>query len=136
MHGAGFLVRLGGTAPHHDETIAVVFGTEVFNIGDERFGLRHLLGDGLDACAIEALDPTLIKHCVHRDNAFEFSGDGAEVTVFENASGAGSLKSVGADGIPAAEDEVAEIGQGHELTNEWVAVFLAFAQSNVGELRE
>ena len=136
MHGAGFLVRLGGTAPHHDETIAIVLAAEVFNVGDECFGLRHLLGDGLDACAVEALDPTLVKHRVHCHNAFEFGGDGAEVAVFKNARSASGFKSVGADGIPAAEHEVAEVGQGHELTNQRIAVFLALSQTDVGELAE
>jgi hypothetical protein len=136
VHGAGFLVGLGRTTPHHDETIAVVFGAEVLDVGNQGFGLGHLVGDVLDAGAVETLHPTLIEHGIHGHDAFEFGRDGAEVTVFEHASGPGGFKGVRADGIPAAEDEVTEIGQGHELTDERVAVLFPLAQTNVGELAE
>ena len=136
VDGAGLLVGLGRAAPHHDEALAVVFGAEVFDVCDEGLSLGHLVGDGLDAGAVEALYPALIEDGIHGNNAFKFGRDGAEIAVFKHAGGAGGLKSIGANGIPAAEHKVAEIGQRHELADERVAVLVTFTQSDVGELAE
>ena len=136
VDSAGFLVGLGRTTPHHDESVTVVLGAEVFDVGDEGLGLSHFVGDVLDAGAVEALYPALIEDGVHGNNALEFGRDGAEVPIFKHACGAGGLKSIRADGIPAAEDKVAQVGQRHELTDERVAVFFPLAQTDVGELAE
>ena len=98
--------------------------------------MGHFVGDVLDAGAVEALYPALIEDGVHGNNALEFGRDGAEVAIFKHACGAGGLKSIRADGIPAAEDKVAQVGQWHELTDERVAVFFPLAQTDVGELAE
>ena len=136
MDGAGLLVRLGRATPHHDETVAVVFGAEVLDVGDEGLGLGHLVGDVLDSGAVEALYPALIEHGFHGNNAFELGRDRPEVAVFKHAGGAGGFKGIRTDGIPAAEHQVTEIGQWHELTDERVAVLVTLTQTDVGELAE
>ena len=136
MHGAGFLVGLGRATPHHDETIAVVLGAEVFDVGDEGLSLGHLVGDVLDAGAVKALYPALIEHGFHGNNTFELGRDGPEVAVFKHAGGASGFKSIRTDGIPAAEYKVTEIGQRHELTDERIAVLVTLTQTDVGELAE
>ena len=70
------------------------------------------------------------------DDALELGGDRGQVLLLEHAGGAGGLEGVGADRVPAAEDEVVELGEGHELLDPGVAVVLALAEADVGELAE
>ena len=136
MHRAGLLVGLGRAAPHHDEAFALVGHPEVLDVGDEGLSLVPLAGLGLDPGALEFFDPALVEHGVHGDDALKFGRNGGEVGIFEYATGSGGLQHVGRDGVPAAEDDVVQFGQGREFADEGVAVALPVAETDVGHLAD
>ena len=66
MDVARLLVGLGRTAPHHDEAVAVVLLLEAGDVVDQRHRLIPLVRDVLDPDALEAADPALVEHGLHR----------------------------------------------------------------------
>ena len=136
VYGAGFLVGLGRAAPDHDQAVALVLDAEPLDVVDQRLGLVPHGGLGLDPGAVQFLYPALVEDGVHGDDALQLGRDGSEVLLLEHAAGVGGLQHVGRDGIPAAEDNVVQFGQRHELADERVAVLAATTQADVGHLAD
>ena len=61
---------------------------------------------------------------------------GREVVVVEDAGRAGGLEDVGRDRVPAAEHQVVEPRQRHELANQRIALLLARAEPDVRHLAQ
>ena len=136
MHSRRFLEGFGRATPDDDEPVAFIFGAELFDVSNERSGLIPFVGFGLDANAFDPADPALVEHGVHRNDTFELARDGVEVAVFHDAGGAGSFKGVRGEWVPAAKDEVAEVGEWDKLVDERVASLLALSEPDVGHLRD
>ncbi len=67
---------------------------------------------------VEPLYPSLIEDGVHGHYRFELPGDFAKVAVVEHACGGCGFEAVGRDWVPAAEDQVIERGQWHNVANQ------------------
>ena len=78
------------------------------------------------------LHPVLVEHGVHRHDALELGRDRREVALLEHAGGAGRLERVGRDRVPAAEHEVVERGQRHEVLDQRVAALAAARRGGCG----
>ena len=95
-------------------------------------GEIHLRGALLDAEPVELLDPLAVEHGVHRDDAFELAADRREVALLEHARGAGGLERVGRDRVPAAEHEVVERSERHEVADQRVAALAPARRGGCG----
>ncbi len=132
----GLLVRLGRSAPHHDEAVATVLGLEGGDVVDDGHGLVPLARDVLHADAFETRHPALVEHGLHRDDRFELAGDRVQVGVVEHAGGARRFEGVRRDRVPAAEDDVVEAGERHELADHRVAILLFRPETDVRHLAD
>src|SRR5690606_24801455 len=132
----GLLVRLGGAAPDHDEPVAAVVDAEALDVLDDLLGEVPLALTGLDAHAVQLLDPALVEDGRHGDDALELRGQRCEVGLVEHARGAGGLEGVRGDGVPTPEHEVVEVGEGDEVADARVATLVALTEADVRHLRE
>ena len=98
--------------------------------------LVPLARDVLDADTFETRHPTLVEHGLHRHDRFEFAGDRVQVGVVEHTGGASCFERVRRDRVPAAEDDVVEAGQRHELTDHRVAILVLGAETDVRHLAD
>ena len=72
-----------------------------------------------------------VEHRVHGDDAFQLGADRRQVALLETRPQVRAASSdVGRDGIPAAEHEVVERGEGHEVADERVAPVGAAAETD------
>jgi hypothetical protein len=112
MNGCGFFEGLGGTAPDHDDPVAVVFLLEVCDIGHQLFGQIHFVLAGLHVWAVDSLYVLVIEDGFHgldgRQIVFQF----VEQRLVENTGMGGGFVSVVFIDVPAAEDEVAKVARG------------------------
>ncbi len=136
VHRRRLLVGLGRPAPHHHETVAAVLRLERRDVVDERQRLVPLRRQRLDAHALEPRHPAAVEHGRHRHDGLEFRGDRREVGGLEHAGRPARLERVDGERVPAAEDDVVEAGQRHEVANPRVALRLARAQADVGHLAQ
>ena len=136
VHVGRFLERLGRRTPDHHEPVAVVLGAEALDVGHERLGLLELVRLGLDPHALDARHPALVEDGVHGHDTLELLGQWRQVELGHHARGARRLVHVRREGIPAAEDQVVEVGERYELTNAGVAAVLPLAEPDVGHLTD
>ena len=120
-------IAFGRAAPEHDESIAVIFGLEFCDIVFDHLYQIPFSGGGFGVSHFEVMAESVIEDGVHRFDGFEFFADGVEVFIFENAGAFANFVSVFAVDIPGAEDDVFEVGQRHEIFDQWIAVFGALA---------
>ncbi len=136
VHRALLHEDLGAAGPHHDEPIAAVLGLERADVGDELLGEVPLVLALLDVGAVEPLDVALVEHGRHRLHGLELAAHLFELRVLEHAGHAGRGVAVFLEDVPAAEHDVVEAGERHELVDLRRAVFGALAETNRAHLRQ
>src|SRR6202035_4675920 len=126
----------GGAAPDHDQAVGFAFLFEVADVFAKLFGELKFIFSFFDVGARKILDVMLIESGLHRFDGLQEFLDLVEVFGLQDARLGGGLIRVIGENIPAAENNVVEFGEGHELTNLWRAAFGAFAKANGAQLRE
>ena len=136
VHRAFLHEDLGAAAPHHHQARAVVLLLEVADVGDQLIGEILLVLAFLDVRARQALHVALIEHRGHRLDRLELRTDRIEQRAFEHAGRAGRGVAVFFEDVPAAEHDVVELRERHELVDLRGAVVGALAETDRAHLRE
>ena len=136
MRGALGHEDLGAAAPDHDEPVEAVRGLELADVVDELLGQILLVLALLDVRAVEPLDVLAIEHRRQRLDRRQLVLDLIEQLLLEHAGGLGRLVAVVLEDVPAAEDEVVETGERHELADGRRAALGALAEPDGAHLRE
>ena len=90
----------------------------------------------LNVRAVETLDVALIEHRRHRLDRFELAADLLELRRLQHAGGLGGSVGIVLEDVPAAEDDVVEVGERNELVDFWRAGLGALAEANGAHLGE
>ena len=124
--------------PHHTITrrAQLCFCLEVADVGDQLIGEVLLVLALLDVRAGQALDVALIEHRRHRLDRLELGADRIEQRALEHAGRAGRGVAVFFENVPAAEHDVVELRERHELVDLRGAVLGALAEADRAHLRE
>src|SRR5580704_1510856 len=136
MNTFRFEEYFGRAAPDHDQAVGFAFLLEVADVFAKLFGELKFIFGFFDVGAGKILDVMLIESGLHRlDGPQEFL-DLIEVFGLQDTRLSGGLIGVVGENIPAAENNVVEFGEGHQLANLRRAAFGAFAKANGAQLRE
>ena len=109
---------------------------ELADVGAELLGKILLVLALLHVRAVEPLDVPLIEHRRHRLDGLELGLDLIEQRRLEHAGGARRLVGVLFENVPAAEDDVVEVGERNDLLDLRRAAFGALAETDGAHLRE
>ncbi len=132
----GFEENLRGAAPAGDDARNACPLAEILDVFlDLQRELVFILAL-LDVGAVQLLDVVVTKRGLHgldaREEAFYFF----EVLWIEDAGVGGGLISVVAENVPAAENDIFELGKGNEFLDQRRTAFGSLAQADGAELRE
>ena len=136
MHRRLLHVDLGAAGPDHDEAIAAVLFLERADVGDHLFGEVALVLALLDVGTLQPLDVALIEDRGHRADRLELAADLIELRCLEDAGRARGGVAVVFEDVPAAKDDVVEIGERDELLDLRRAAFGAFPETDGAHLRQ
>ena len=115
MRGGLLHVDLGAADPDHHETVAAVLRLERTDVGNQLLGEVPLVLALLDVRAVEALDVPLVEHRRHRLDGLELGANLIELGLLEHAGRPRGRVAVLFEDVPAAEDDVVEAGERHEV---------------------
>ena len=127
-------VDLGAAGPDHDEAIEIVVFLELLDVRHHLLGEVPLRLPFLDVGTVEPLDVMLIEHRRPRANLFQLGADLLEQPGLEDAGGFRGAVAVLGEDVPAAEHQVVEPGERHDLVDHGRTAFRPFAQTNVPHL--
>ena len=126
----------GAAAPDHHQPIEVVVGLELADVGDHLLGEILLVLALLDVRTVEALHVPLIEHRRPGTNLFELGPDLLEQRRLDDAGRPRGGVAVVFENVPAAEHEIVEAGERHDLADFRRAAFGALAETDGAHLRQ
>src|SRR6185503_9334166 len=121
---------------HHHQPIAGVALLERTGVGNHLLREIALVLSLLDVRTVKPLHIPLIEHRGHRAYRFELVAHTIELSVLEHAGSACGRIAVLFEDVPAAEYDVVEIGQRHELVNLRRPSFSSLAETDRAHLCE
>lgn len=124
-------INLCGSGPDHHNAGAVVLG---FEIADVLTDLLHHVPTGsavLDIVAVEALGVVLVKSDLHRLDLLQLITHRVDVFLLEHLSIDSDLIGILRIDIPAAEDDVVELGQRDDVAIVQIFLVLATTHTNL-----
>ena len=136
VHGRGLRVDLRRAAPDHDRAVRRRSSAEVLDVLRERLGEVHLRRRLLQVGAVEVADPGALEDGGPRRERRELRLHRREHLRRHDAGLDRRLVGVVRKDVPAAEDEVARLGQGHELLDRHEARVRALAEAQLLHLRQ
>ena len=107
--------HFGAAAPEQDDTVELVLRLEPPDVVDDLLGQILLVLAFLQVGPVEPLDVLPVEHGGHRLDGAELALDLIEQADVQHARRARSLVTVVLEDVPAAEDQVVETRQGHEI---------------------
>jgi hypothetical protein len=122
VDGGGIQKYLSRPAPDDDD--AIDLGLEFLDVGAELLGEVALALAGLGVGAVEALDVVPIEDGGHGLDGFEKGLDAGEVVAVEHGGVAGGLVHVFRENVPSGEDDVVEVSQGDEFSDQRRAILV------------
>ena len=125
-----------GTAPDHHEAVELVLLLELADVLANLLGEIELVLPFLDVRALNIFHIIAVKRGRHGFQALQELFGLGQVLRAEHARVGGGLIGIVRVDVPAAEDEVVEAGQTHELLDFRHARLRAFSQANGAHLRE
>src|SRR5579862_1994414 len=134
MNTAGLQEGFGGAAPYHHQTIRARLLLEFSDIFHHLLGKIHLGFSLLNVLALQVFHVSLLVNGRHGTDALKKFFDGIEVGLLQNAGLAGGLVTIVVEEVPAAEDQIIQLRQGHEVLDAGRARLRAFAQANGAHL--
>ncbi len=133
---SGFQEHFRGGAPDHDEAVELVFLLEVADVFAELLGEIEFCFGFFDVRAVKIFYVGLVEGRLHRLDVLEkFLGLG-EIFGVENAGFRGGFVGVVGENVPAAEDEIVELRERHEIFNFRHAIIGALSEADGTHLRE
>ena len=118
-------VDLGRSAPDRDGAVAAAFAQKTTNIRAHSFDHLGLRVRGFGVLSVEALHELAVEDSAHRLDGRELVPHEVEVIALQDARVERGLVGVVFEDVPAAELELIELGEGHELPNRHDAFFQA-----------
>ena len=135
--GSGLLhEHFGAAGPDHDEAIAAVPLLEGTDVGDHLLGQVALARARLDVGTIQPLDVPLVEDRRHRADGLQFAANLVELHGLEHAGRSSRRVAVLLEDVPSAEDEIAEVGERHEIANQGRPRLRALAETDSAYLRQ
>ncbi len=135
---AGDSVRYTSVLPHQSSTrrssLCVVL--ETADVLAQLLGELALVLALLDVRSVEPLHVAPIEHRRHRRDCLELGADLIEQRLLQHAGGLRRFVRVVLEDVPAAEHDVVERGERHEVLDERRATFGALAEANGSHLRQ
>ena len=125
---------LGAAAPDHHEPIEIVVFLEQADVFDDLFGQVALVAALLDVRTFEPLHVALVEHRGPRPDLFELGPDLLEQRRLEHAGGLRGGVAVLLEDVPAAEHDIVEAGQRHDLADLRRAPFGPLAETDRAHL--
>ncbi len=135
-HGGQVAEDLGRAAPDHHQPVAVVLLLEVLDVVHHLGRQVRLVLAGLEVGGGQLLHVGLLEDRLHRLDGREEVLELAEVLLRQHPRLGGRLVGVVGEEVPAAEDDVVELGQRDELVDERRARVGPLAEANRPHLRE
>ena len=134
VHFALGHVDLGAAGPDHDQAIEIVVLLEFLDVRHDLFGQVALGLALLDVGTVEPLDVVLVEDRRPRANLLELRTHLLEQRRLEHAGRFRRAVAVLREDVPAAEDEIVERGQRHDLVDQRRTAFRPLAQTDVTHL--
>ncbi len=127
---------LGAAAPDQHQAIEPVRRLEPTNVVDELLGEILLVLALLDVRTVEAFDVLPVENGRHRLHGAKLVLDLIELPGVEDAGRLGRVVAVVLEDVPAAEHELVEPGERHEIADERRSSLRPLAQPNGAHLRQ
>jgi hypothetical protein len=127
-------MSFGRAAPYRYAARDAVLSLEATHVLAHRLGEHHLATCGLDVLSAQALDVLGEEHRRHRPDRTQLVLHGVEVIAREHIGGARGGIRVVREQVPAAEHELVELRQRHELADERLTLLVASAQADSTQL--
>ena len=134
---AGLDEDLGARRPQHDQAVALLLLAEAVDVLADRVEHGALVDRADGVVGVDALHVLTVEGGLHRADVAQRVGDLLDVlAALEHAGAAGRDVGVVRERIPRAEDDVVEIGEGHELLDQRSAAIGALAETDGVHLGE
>ena len=128
--------NFGRAAPDHDHAGAALGAPEFFDVGHQGVGLVHLRARGFLVGTVDAANVFMVEDGLHRLDGLQRLFDLLEEVLIEHLGVGRGLVGRVFINVPAAEDEIVQAGQWHEVLDIRAASVGALAEADGGELRE
>ena len=136
VHVLGLQEHFGGRAPHHDQPVTLVLFLEVANVFANLLGEIEFRLALLDVRALQVLDEILIERSLHRLDGLQEFLYLCQIFRVEHAGLRGRLIGVVGKHVPAAENQIIEFRERHQILDLRSAAFGPLAEADGAQLRE
>ena len=134
VHFALGHVDLGAAGPNHDQPVEIVVLLEFLDVRHDLFRQVALGLALLDVGTFEPLDVVLVEDRRPRANLLELRPHLLEQRRLQNAGRFCRAVAVLREDVPAAEDEIVEGGQRHDLVDQGRTAFRPLSQTDMTHL--
>ena len=131
-----FHEHLGAAAPQHHHAGGAVAARERLDVFHELHRQVVLVLARLDVRAGQAAHVILVEHGLPRPHVLQFLPHRLQARRLDDTGVHGSVVGVVGEEVPAAEDEVFQAGQRHEILDQGAVVLGALAEANGPVLRQ
>jgi hypothetical protein len=127
---------LGAAAPYHHQPIELVIALELADVGDHLLGEILLVLALLDVRAVESLDVALIEDGRPRPDFLELGTHPIEQRRLDDASGPRRGVAVLFEDVPAAEHQIVQRGERHDIADSRRAILGSLPEADGAHLGE
>ena len=134
MNAGGLMIRFGRGRPAHHQPVHPLLGLKGIDIFHQLVGQIHFMRTFFHMGTIKIFHIVPVKNSRHWNDAFQFLFDPVDMARFQHHGLAGGLVSRVGEDIPAAENQVLQVGQGNQLLHREDTFLGTLAQADFSRL--